>query len=162
MKRLRALASATLLVASLVAATTLQTRTYAYSVSGTEVTATSTKGRFVGTASGSAFGTWYAEVLHDPLGPGAVDIRPGGSFGMVLSRAEPAHAVSGRFADGSITVVNPGAGCTDQTYAVSGLLGGVSVTGTGNFTVTLTHHRRSALGRCWLYAATVSGRVTLP
>jgi hypothetical protein len=37
----------------------------------------------------------------------------------------------------------------------------VSVTGTGHFAATLTHHRRSVLGRCWLYAATVGGTVTL-
>jgi hypothetical protein len=37
----------------------------------------------------------------------------------------------------------------------------VSVTGTGHVVATLTHHRRSVLGRCWLYAATVGGTVTL-
>jgi hypothetical protein len=44
---------------------------------------------------------------------------------------------------------------------VNGDLKNVSVTGTGHFSATLTHHRRSVLGRCWLYAATVSGTVTL-
>ena len=43
------------------------TKTYRFSISGTEVSATSTTGRFVGTASGSALGTWYAEVVHQPL-----------------------------------------------------------------------------------------------
>jgi hypothetical protein len=36
------------------------TRTYRFTISGTEVSATSTTGRFVGAASGSALGTWYA------------------------------------------------------------------------------------------------------
>ena len=77
---------ASLLVLVLVPATTAAaTKTYRFTISGTEVSATSTMGRFVGAASGSALGTWYAEVLHDPLGTSA-NIRPGGSFGMALHR----------------------------------------------------------------------------
>jgi hypothetical protein len=129
-------------------------------ISGTEVSATSTTGRLVGAASGSALGTWYAEVIHDPLGASA-DIRPGGSFGMALHQAEPAYLVSGQFSRGTITVNNPGAHCTNQVYTVDGYLRNVSVTGTGHVVATLTHHRRSVLGRCWLYAATVGGTVTL-
>jgi hypothetical protein len=45
---------------------------------------------------------------------------------------------------------------------VDGYLRNVSVTGTGHVVATLTHHRKSVLGRCWLYAATVGGAVTLP
>jgi hypothetical protein len=139
-------------------------KTYRFSISGTEVSATSTTGRFVGTASGSALGTWYAEVVHDPLGGGVgaqVAIRSGGSFGMALAQAEPAYVVSGQFSGGTITVKDSGARCTNQVYAVDGELKNVSVTGTGHFAATLTHHRRSVLGRCWLYAATVGGTVTL-
>jgi hypothetical protein len=135
-------------------------KTYTFDVSGTEVAATLTTGRFVGTASGSALGTWYAEVVHDPLGSSA-SIRPGGSFGMVLHQAAPAYLVSGQFSGGTITVNNPGAGCTDQVYTVNGSLQNVSVAGTGHVLATLTHHRRSVLGRCWLYAATIAGTVTL-
>ena len=69
------------------------TKTYRFNVSGTEVSATSTTGRFVGTASGSALGAWYAEVIHDPLsGPAntQVNIRSGGSsLGWTLLQAEP-------------------------------------------------------------------------
>ena len=140
------------------------TQTSRFSISGTEVSATSTTGRFVGAASGSALGTWYAEVVHDPLGGGVgahVAIRSGGSFGMALTQAEPAYVVSGQFSGGTITVINPGDHCTNQVYTVDGSLRNVSVTGTGHFAATLTHHRRSVLGRCWLYAATVSGTVTL-
>jgi len=128
------------------------TKTYRFTVSGTEVSATSTTGRFVGAASGSTLGTWYAEVVHDPLSGGVgaqVAIQSGGSFAMALAQAEPAHVVSGQFSGGTITTINPGARCTDQAYAVNGDLKNVSVTGTGHFSATLTHHRRSVLGRCW-------------
>jgi hypothetical protein len=79
---------------------------------------------------------------------------------MALAQAEPAYVVSGRFSGGTITVINPGAHCTDQVYTVNGSLRDVSVAGAGQFVATLTHHRRSVLGRCWLYAATVGGTVT--
>jgi hypothetical protein len=164
----RRLAAVAILLVSLVvlvpATAGAATKTYRFSISGTEVSATSTTGRFVGTASGSALGTWYAEVLHDPLGGGVgahVAIRSGGSFGMALAQAEPAYVVSGQFSGGTITVKDSGARCTNQVYAVDGDLRNVSVTGTGHFAAMLTHHRRSVLGRCWLYAATVSGTVTL-
>jgi hypothetical protein len=157
--------AAAVLVASLLvlvpATTAAATKTYRFTISGTEVSATSTTGRFVGAASGSALGTWYAEVIHDPLGTSA-NIRSGGSFGMALHQAEPAYLVSGQFSGGTITVNNPGRNCTNQVYTVNGSLRNVSVTGTGHVLATLTHHRRSVLGRCWLYAATVSGTVTLP
>jgi hypothetical protein len=140
------------------------TNTYRFSISGTEVSATSTTGRFVGAASGSALGTWYAEVNHVPLSGGVgarVAINPGGSFGMALDQADPAYVVSGQFSRGFITVMNAGDRCSNQIYVVDGDLRNVSVTGVGHFAATLTHHRRSVLGRCWLYAATVSGTVTL-
>ena len=158
------IAAVAILLVSLVvlvpATAVAETKTYRFAISGTEVSATSTTGRFVGAASGSALGTWYAEVNHDPLGASA-DIRPGGSFGMALHQAEPAYLVSGQFSRGTITVNNPGAHCTNQVYTVDGYLRNVSVTGTGHVVATLTHHRRSVLGRCWLYAATVGGTVTL-
>ena len=169
MKALHRRIAAAVLVASLLVllvpvTAVAATKTYRFSISGTEVSATSTTGRFVGAASGSALGTWYAEVVHDPLGGGVgahVAIRSGGSFGMALTQAEPAYVVSGQFSGGTITVINPGDHCTNQVYTVDGSLRNVSVTGTGHFAATLTHHRRSVLGRCWLYAATVGGTVTL-
>ena len=161
--------AAAVLVASLVVLVPVTagaaTKTYSFSISGTEVSATSTTGRFVGTASGSTLGTWYAEVNHVPLAGGVgahVAIQSGGSFGMALAQAEPAYVVSGSFSGGTIRVDNPGYHCTNQVYTVNGDLKNVSVTGTGHFVAMLTHHRRSVLGRCWLYAATVSGTVTLP
>jgi hypothetical protein len=162
------IAAVAILLASLVAlvpATAVaETKTYRFSISGTEVSATSTTGRFVGAASGSALGTWYAEVNHEPLGGGVgarVAIRSGGSFGMALDQAAPAYVVSGQFSGGTIKVEDSGLNCTNQVYTVDGALRNVSVTGTGHFVATLTHHRRSVLGRCLLYAATVGGTVTL-
>jgi predicted Rossmann fold nucleotide-binding protein DprA/Smf involved in DNA uptake len=73
---------------------------------------------------------------------------------MALAQAEPAYVVSGQFSGGTITTINSGTNCKNQVYAVDGDLKNVSVTGTGHFAATLTHHRRSVLGRCWLYAAT--------
>ena len=160
--------AAAVLVASLLvlvpATAGAATQTSRFSISGTEVSATSTTGRFVGAASGSALGTWYAEVVHVPLGGGVgaqVAIQSGGSFGMALAQAEPAYVVSGQFSRGTITTIKPGTNCKNQVYEVDGDLRNVSVTGTGHFAAKLTHHRRSVLGRCWLYAATVSGTVTL-
>jgi hypothetical protein len=79
------IAAVAILLASLVAlvpATAVaETKTYRFTISGTEVSATSTTGRFVGTASGSALGTWYAEVNHEPLGG-------------VLARASPSDPVA--------------------------------------------------------------------
>jgi hypothetical protein len=168
MKALHTRIAAAVLVASLVvvvpATAEAATKIHTFIISGTEVSATSTTGRFVGAASGSALGPWYAEVVHDPLGArvGArVNIRSGGSFSMALHQAEPAYLVSGQFSGGTITVNDRGAHCTDQVYTVDGDLRNVSVAGTGHFVATLTHHRRSVLGRCWLYAATVGGTVTL-
>jgi hypothetical protein len=161
MKALHMRKAAAILVPSLVvlvpATAVAETKTYTFNISGTEVSATSTTGRFVGTASGSARGTWYAEVNHDPLGASPASIRPGGSFGMALHQAKPAYLVSGQFSGGTISVNNSGARCTNQVYGVDGYLRNVSVTGTGHVVATLTHHRKSVLGRCWLYAATVSG-----
>jgi hypothetical protein len=169
MKALHRRIAAAVLVASLLVllvpvTAVAATKTYRFSISGTEVSATSTTGRFVGAASGSALGTWYAEVVHVPLsgGDGAqVAIQSGGSFGMALDQAEPAYVVSGQFSRGTITTISSGTNCKNQVYEVDGDLRNVSVTGTGHFAAKLTHHRRSVLGRCWLYAATVSGTVTL-
>jgi hypothetical protein len=165
MKALHTRIATAVLVASLVvlvpATAVAETKTYRFTISGTEVSATSTTGRFVGAASGSALGTWYAEVNHDPLGASPAAIRPGGAFGMALDQAAPAYVVSGQFSGGTITVDKRGDGCTNQVYTVDGNLRNVSVTGTGHVVATLTHHRRSVLGRCWLYAATVGGTVTL-
>lgn len=141
-------------------ATAQTTPTYTYNVSGAEVYATATLGRFVGTASGTgATGTWYAEVIHSPLGTKAT--ITGGSLSMALNRAAPAYAVTGAFNGGYIKRIRDGANCTNQVYNVNGSLTNVSVSDVGSFHVTLTHHRRSILGRCVTYSATVNGTLQL-
>jgi hypothetical protein len=71
MKALHRRIAAAVLVASLVvlvpATAGAATKTSTFSIAGTEVSATSTTGRFVGAASGSTLGAWYAEVVHVPL-----------------------------------------------------------------------------------------------
>jgi hypothetical protein len=140
-------------------------RTYSYTVSGVEVSASSTEGVFIGSASGSgAIGTWHANVQHtSPLGRSA-DIT-GGSFRMALIPASPAHTVTGRFAgtEGGITRTLSGTGCTRQVYKIEGELDPAAAaenSGTGNFDVYLTHYRKRILAQCITYAATVRGAVS--
>jgi hypothetical protein len=130
-----------------------------YRVAGAEVFATAEEGVFVGTATrrNGGVGTWYADVLHHPLTPdGKIT---GGSFAMALT-ARP-HVISGEFTGGLVDQVDPGEGCTNQLYDVTGSLdavaGGRSTDGL--FKVRLTHHRLSILGRCTTYGATVVGSV---
>jgi hypothetical protein len=135
---------------------------YTYRVSGAEVYATTTVGRFAGTASGNgATGTWYAQVNHQSLVGVSTAAITGGSFRMALSKAAPAYTVEGQFAGGSIVKTQPGTNCTNQVYAVHGELADVTVTGEGSFDVTLTHYRTRVLGLCRTYSATVTGTVTL-
>jgi hypothetical protein len=65
---------------------------------------------------------------------------------------------------GTITTLNPGAGCTNQRFLVTGTLQNVSTRstsgGSGSFRATLTHYRYSLLGHCVIYAARVAGTVS--
>jgi hypothetical protein len=65
---------------------------------------------------------------------------------------------------GTITTIDPGAGCTNQRYRVTGTLENVATTtssgGSGNFAVTLTHYRYSLFGHCVIYKARVAGTVS--
>jgi hypothetical protein len=143
--------------------------TYTDTVVGAEIAFTSTQGTFVGKATGQLPGAWRAVVNHTPLSPNA-DIT-GGSFVLwtVLNGA-PAR-ITGNFdpdvpADSDeIVRTNPGAGCTNETYAVADDLVNVAVngsgSGTGSFTVQLTHHRIALFGRCFTYSATVAGTLVL-
>jgi len=164
MRALRTLASATVLVAGLAAfpAPAMAATTYEFAVSGVEVSATSTRGVFVGAASGAAIGTWTASVYHGELGRQAP--ITGGSFRMYLTTAAPAYTVSGKFSSKGGTIAERwpyGANCTNQVYDVDGTLKNVTPTRTGSFNVDLTHYRKRVFGRCWTYAATVVGKVTL-
>jgi hypothetical protein len=134
-----------------------------FQIQGVEIAFSSTRGMFVGYGEGTASegSAWEAVVDHTPLSSQPVSIT-GGRFSMgTLSLAPSVDFVVGTFTGGTITEINPGTGCTKQTFRVSGTVGDVSTSttsdGTGLFDVVLTHHRRSFFGRCVTYAATVSG-----
>jgi hypothetical protein len=126
---------------------------YTDRIAGVEVPPiTSTLGTFVGGAVGSLPGRWRVQIAHRPLRAGSTVAITGGSFTMrPLERATLTASVTG----GSVTLVSAGERCTDQAYAVDANLT------LGTFTGTLVHHRRTFLGRCVVYAATISGRATL-
>ena len=141
--------------------------TYTEWIHGTELpNATATEGQFVGEATGSYYGTWYIDVLHQDLSHNPASIT-GGSFRLdTLINGWPA-AIRGSFVPGGGTVSQiPGSsGCSNQQYAVQGALSGVGINGgggTGSFKATLTHYRTNVwwVG-CVVYAASVSGTVSL-
>ena len=148
-------------------ATAAAAQTYSDTISGYEYAFTSTDGKFAGTASGALPGTWNADVQHTPL---CLSCTPtatitGGSFSLVTTHnGLPALAV-GTFVGGTVQVTNVGAHCTNQTFAVNGILGDAgwwsSGSGSGTFRVTLTHYRHSILGRCVTYGASVRGTLSL-
>src|SRR5919108_5094349 len=101
-----------------------------FAVVGYEYGFTQTVGSFAGNASGNAgdTGLWNATVQHDPLGsvPTYID---GGSFAMTTSGpGHPFDFVTGQFVyhGGTITVLDPGANCTNQGYRVAGNLDDVT------------------------------------
>jgi len=158
---LRVLTPAVVLATSLaLLPATAHAATTTYTVTGVEVSATNTEGVFVGAASrqgGGGTGTWYADVIHGPLPNAAIT---DGSFGMALTSAP--YTITGEFSGGTIRQTRRGDNCTNQEYSVIGRLDPVSAgrrITTGDFNVTLTHHRRSIFGRCIGYAATVVGWV---
>jgi hypothetical protein len=131
-------------------------------VSGVEIAFTSTQGTFAGKANGDVPGYWKAVVDHTPLSPDAT--ITGGSFRLVTTTLQ---TIVGTFDyGGTVTRTNPGLGCTNQTYDVSDTLSNVGVggpgTGTGSFSVALTHKRAFVpfIG-CVTYAATVAGTLSL-
>jgi hypothetical protein len=135
-----------------------------FRVSGAEISFTATQGTFVGKALGNRGdrGAWKAVVEHTQLGslPAAIT---GGSFrmGTVSAGWTTTDAAAGTFTGGTIDVVNPGLGCTNQTFAISGTLGSVATStssgGSGLFNVLLTHYRVRLFGNCVTYSATVAG-----
>lgn len=148
-------------------ATAAAAQTYGDTVSGYEYAFTSTDGRFAGTASGALPGPWNADVQHTPL---CLSCTPtatitGGSFSLATTHNGLPALVSGAFVGGTVQVTNPGSNCTNQTFAVDGILGNVgwwsSGSGSGRFTVTLTHYRHSVFGRCVTYGASVRGTLSL-
>ena len=120
---------------------------------GTEILPiSSTLGTFLGVARGQLPGQWRVQITHQPLASGPIVAITGGTFTMrTLDRRRLAGTVTG----GSVAVVNRGARCTNQTYTVD------AISTVAHFLGTLTHHRRPVLGRCIIYAATISGTTTL-
>jgi hypothetical protein len=136
-------------------------------LSGYEYAFTSTDGKFAGTSGGALRGPWQAEVKHTAL---CLSCTPtakvvGGGFKLASIHNDRPAVATGTFVGGTIRVTNRGAGCTNQTFAVNGILGGVgwgpAGTGTGTLAVTLTHYRHRIAGKCVTYGAAVRGALSL-
>jgi hypothetical protein len=142
-------------------------QTYSDTISGYEYYATSTEGRFAGTASGALPGTWNADVRHTALclSCGTTATITGGSFQLATVLNAIPSLVTGTFVGGTVQVQNAGSNCSNQTFLVNGLLGSVgpsySGSGSGLFSATLTHYRHSVFGVCVTYAASVAGTLSL-
>jgi hypothetical protein len=136
-------------------------------ISGYEYYASSTDGKFAGTAVGAFPGGWNADVRHTAL---CMTCTPtatitGGSFSLTTLLNRLPSLITGSFTGGTVQVINKGPNCTNQTFAVDGILGSVgtwySGNGSGSFDVTLTHYRRAIFGSCVTYGASVAGSLTL-
>ena len=162
----------------LIAATPAAAATHRSVITGFEFYATSTQGRFAGSATGQGAngltGAWSIVVDHTSLsGCGQANQTcgrvTGGGFSLVV--ANPNEVVSGSF-NGQTTedqldrirLIEPGAGCSNQRFEIlDGLhnVGAWEHTGTGGFSAILTHYRHSIFGQCITYSATVQGTVLL-
>jgi hypothetical protein len=155
------------LVALAMAQATALAAGYSDTVSGREIYATSTEGRFAGQAAGALPGYWYADVVHTPLtGSPETAAITGGIFDLSTTISGQPVLVTGLFSGGSVVQTGGFGGCTNQTYSVSGDLTNVgpyggSQTGTGTFAAVLTHYRYSSYGYCITYAASIAGTVNL-
>jgi hypothetical protein len=164
--RLRSITLAAVAILALAGpAAAFASQSYSDTSRGGEYYFTSTDGRFTGTASGSLPGAWNASVQHTKLCLSCMPTATitGGSMQLATSHGTPS-LVTGSFSGGTVQAINNGANCTNQTFAVHGLLSSVGPyggNGTGTFNATLTHHRTSILGTCVIYAATVAGTINL-
>ena len=123
-------------------------QTYGDSISGLEYFATSTDGRFAGSATGRSR---HVERRYPPYGP-LPFLQPDGddtSGSFSVATLSTHTLVTGTFTGGTVQVLNAGANCTNQTFSVDGVLGKVgswySGSGNGAFSATLTHYRRRIL-----------------
>ena len=168
----------TTILLAVVSATPAAAETHRSIVSGVEFYATSTQGRFAGTAQGQdangLSGAWSIVVDHTSLsGCWYANQTCGrvtdGSF--TLAVTNPIEVVSGDFNGGPrdgqpdmIVLVDPGYRCTNQLFWIRDGLHSVGTsnrTGTGSFAAYLTHYRHSIFGQCITYSATVQGTVVL-
>jgi len=128
---------------------------YTDQVKGIEYSATSTVGRFSGTATGPLPGAWNATVVHDQLTPSAAAPITGGSVTLYSRRT-----LTGTFVKGTVSPINAPTTCVNERFNVTGTLafdGG----GTGTFSVVLTHLRTQLRSNCLTYGATVAGTLTV-
>jgi hypothetical protein len=166
--RLAWIVTVTALAAAIIAPTAATAASsYTDTISGYEYYATSTDGKFAGNASGALPGSWNADVQHTALCISCTTTATitGGSVQLTTTLNSIPTLITGSFSDGTVQVINPGAGCTKQTFAVNGNLENVGPwstgTGTGAFTAVLTHYRHSVFGYCVTYGASVTGTLTL-
>lgn len=138
-----------------------------FNMRGFEYAFTQTVGFFAGSGTGNAGdrAVWNTSVEHDPLGSNPTYVN-GGSFQMTTrSAGGRLDFVTGTFVNhgGTITTIDPGTGCTNQRFMVTGKLADVATSttagGTGSFSVVLTHFRTPLFGRCVIYFASVAGTV---
>jgi hypothetical protein len=136
-------------------------------ISGLEYFATSTHGKFLGTADGTLPGGWNIDVRHTKLCVSCSTTAriTAGNFQLATKARQVLTLITGTFSGGTVQVVRAGAHCTNQAFAVDGVLGSVGPwhrgKGRGSFRATLTHYRRSVFGRCVTYAASVKGSLRL-
>jgi hypothetical protein len=152
-------------IAALAAPAALTVSSYTDALQGAEIAASSTEGTFVGTASGALPGTWTVTVDHTPLSATGATITGGGFSVETALNGLPTLVLGTLAYGGTVTVTNPGSGCTKQTFAIYAPLISVGEWhaggGSGLFTGTLTHYRYSLFGHCIVYSATITGGVSL-
>lgn len=154
-------------LALLLTPATAAAQAYSDTIGGYEYAFTSTDGKFAGSASGVLPGYWNADVQHTPLCLSCTTTATitGGSFSLATTHDGFPALVSGVFVGGTVQVTNVGAHCSNQTFAVNGILGHVgwwsSGSGSGAFVATLTHYRHSFFGSCVTYGASVRGTLSL-
>ncbi len=113
------------------------------------VPVSSTRGTFVGVATGGLRAAWRAQIVHEELRTGPQVAITGGTFQLLV---DGRRLVRGPVTGGSVTVLDKGSGCRNQRYRVE------TASAIGSFSGTLTHLRRTVLGRCLVYSATIAGR----
>lgn len=140
-----------------------------YPLAGLEIRATSVLGTFVGGAGDSSPGgmLWKAVVRHTPL-TRTVDspaLIVGGGVQLQLWSQAGLSQTSRIFSGGTITYAADrasGSVCGQQVFHVRATLATANdADDSGLLEAYLTHHRRSVLGRCITYAATVRGSLKL-
>jgi hypothetical protein len=148
-------------------ASSLAAQTYNDTISGYEYYATSVDGKFAGSASGALPGHWNADVQHTPLCASCTPTATitGGTFLLATTLNSFPTLVTGQFSGGTVQVTNVGDNCTNQSFAVNGILGSVGPwytgSGSGTFSATLVHYRYRIFGSCITYAASVTGTISL-